>query len=809
MYNNLTRIISSPRSTIVLLSLYAILLAGATFIEKLHGTIVAKEYVYYSPVLLLLQFAMILNFIGAIDRLKLFRQKKWGVLISHIAFIVILIGAFVTHVFGEEGMVHIREGQKTNQLVIQKFDRTELHSLPFEIELVDFSLNRYPGSSSPSSYESLLRVYYNGTTFDQKVFMNNVMDLEGYRFFQASYDQDEKGTILSVNKDVAGRYVTYLGYLLLVVGFIYSLIGKNSRLRFLNNRLKTYSNKLSVFLVFLFMGATSICANESMNFEKAAESMAIPKVEAEKFGLMPMQMYNGRMVPVNTFSNEVMRKLHKDEMYNNQSADQVLLGILTYPQIWSRIPLIEVPNKQIVKNYALNGKMCAYVDLFDQQGNYKLQSEIDQIYNKMPNERNQMDKDLLKLDEKVNIFYQLINGRLLNLFPLENDQNHKWFASGDDLSSFSEKDSMFVSRIFDWYTEEVAEAVKSGDWSKTDEVLSMISTYQSAKNNTLQINQSKLKWESYYNKMHVFRHCFKLYLILGGILLVISLAKMFEEKPVYSLLFKVFALLIGAVFIVHTFGMGLRWYVSGYAPWSNSYETMVYVGWATMFGGLLFIRRSPITFALASLFTGVILFVSGLNWMDPQINALVPVLKSPWLMFHVAVIVAAYGFFGISTLLGLFNLVLMSFGKKQLNLLVPKIKEFTIINEMSMLIGLILMTVGTFLGAVWANESWGRYWGWDPKETWALITMVVYAIVTHIRLINKINILFWFNLLSVFSFASVLMTFLGVNYFLSGMHSYGKNDAFDGISLYLYIVLIILSVISLISYMRMGKLLKR
>ncbi|MGL4228754.1 MAG: cytochrome c biogenesis protein ResB, partial [Tannerellaceae bacterium] len=280
MYNNLTRIISSPRSTIVLLSLYAILLAGATFIEKLHGTIVAKEYVYYSPVLLLLQFAMILNFIGAIDRLKLFRQKKWGVLISHIAFIVILIGAFVTHVFGEEGMVHIREGQKTNQLVIQKFDRTELHSLPFEIELVDFSLNRYPGSSSPSSYESLLRVYYNGKTFDQKVFMNNVMDLEGYRFFQASYDQDEKGTILSVNKDVAGRYVTYLGYLLLVVGFIYSLIGKNSRLRFLNNRLKAYSNKLSVVLVFLFMGVTSISANESMNFEKAVESMAIPKAEA-------------------------------------------------------------------------------------------------------------------------------------------------------------------------------------------------------------------------------------------------------------------------------------------------------------------------------------------------------------------------------------------------------------------------------------------------------------------------------------------------------------------------------------------------
>lgn len=254
------------------------------------------------------------------------------------------------------------------------------------------------------------------------------------------------------------------------------------------------------------------------------------------------------------------------------------------------------------------------------------------------------------------------------------------------------------------------------------------------------------------------------------------------------------------VFHFHMFGMGMRWYIAGYAPWSNSYETMVYVAWATVLAGLLFVRRSPVTFALATLFGGIILFVSGLNWVDPEINPLVPVLKSPWLMFHVAVIVAAYGFFGISCLIGLINLVMMSIaGKKNTDILKARVKELTIVNEMAMWVGLALMTIGTFLGAVWANESWGRYWGWDPKETWALITMVVYAIVAHLHLVKRWYSSWLFNLCSVVAFASVLMTFFGVNYFLSGMHSYGQNDNVHGIFTYLYAasaVVVILAVLS-------------
>lgn len=228
---------------------------------------------------------------------------------------------------------------------------------------------------------------------------------------------------------------------------------------------------------------------------------------------------------------------------------------------------------------------------------------------------------------------------------------------------------------------------------------------------------------------------------------------------------------------------------------------MVYVAWATVLAGLLFVRRSTITFALATLFGGVILFVSGLNWMDPEINPLVPVLKSPWLMFHVAVIVAAYGFFGISCLIGLTNMVMMRITvQRQAGNILARIRELSIVNEMAMWVGLVLMTIGTFLGAVWANESWGRYWGWDPKETWALITMVVYAIVTHLHLVKRWNNFWLFNLASVIAFSSVLMTFFGVNYFLSGMHSYGQNDNVNSIFTYLYIALFVVILLAILSY---------
>lgn len=810
MKATLERILSSFVTTIVLLLLYGFGLAVATFVEKYHGTVAAKAMIYYSPLFFLLQFLLVVNFIVVAVKYQYCKLHRWGLMVVHISFIIILLGALTSFQFGEEGILHIREGESTDQIAVRQGDLTTFHTLPFTVELVKFTLTRYPGSSSPSSYESELLVHVDGTTRHERIFMNNVLDVKGYRFFQASYDPDEQGTVLSVNRDVAGRNITYTGYLLLVIGLILSLVGKNSRFMTLSRRLKEFRSVAQSATMIIALLALSVSVNakkEISSMLDAVQKYAVSSEHAAKFGALPIQSHSGRMMPINTFSSEILRKLHKSDKIGNLNSDQFLLSLLSMPDMWMRVPFIALSNKELANYYDLTDGECAYLQVFDNKGDYKLQQKLEEAYNKMPAERTRFDKDLLKLDEQINIFHQLINYQMLSLFPKEDDPNHKWYAPGDDLSEFVGKDSMFVSRIMGWYLAEVQDALQGGDWSKANEVIDMISTYQQAKNKTLDISPKKIETELKYNKMDVFRQCKKGYLILGGLMLVLSFAMLFKQQKWMKIGLWIVGIGVLAVFLLHMYGMGMRWYIAGYAPWSNSYETMVYVAWATVLAGLLFVRRSMVTFALATLFGGIILFVSGLNWMDPEINPLVPVLKSPWLMFHVAVIVAAYGFFGISCLIGLTNLVMTSIaGKKNTELLKARVKELTIVNEMSLWVGLALMTIGTFLGAVWANESWGRYWGWDPKETWALITMVVYAVVVHLHLVRRWYSNWLFNLCSVVAFSSVLMTFFGVNYFLSGMHSYGQNDNVHGIFTYLYIagaVVIILGILSRIAYNKM------
>lgn len=800
------KLFSSAVFTIVLLVVYALGLATATFLEKGYGTLVAKTWVYYSPLFILWQFLMVVNFIAIAVRFRLFRWRKWGFVLTHLAFIVILSGAFISHLFAVDGFVHIREGESTDELVIQTDRESYVRRLPFELELVKFVLTRYPGSDSPSSYESKLLLHVDGTTREERVYMNNVLDVKGYRFFQASYDPDEKGTILSVSYDVAGRTVTYVGYALLLLGLLGTLLGKGSRFRSLAHRLGTFGDRGLFFLLLglLSWGAMPLKAedNKSAVYE-VLQNYTVDKRHATVFATLPVQSNRGRVSPINTFSSEILRKLHKQERFGTLNSDQFLLSLLAMPEMWARVPLIHQTNPELATYYGLTPDNCAFMELFDERGNYKLGEKVREAYHKSPVERSRFDKDLLKLDEQANIFNQLVNKQMINIFPDADDPNHKWYAPGDDLSAFSGKDSMFVSHVFGWYLGEVRAALKSGDWSKADEILAMIRTYQEKRVNPGLFDMEKIQAEVEYNKLDLFRWCKIGYLIFGGLLLGFSVVALFTRRRWLVYLSRFFVVGILAVFACHIYGMGMRWYIAGYAPWSNSYETMVYVAWATVLGGLLFVRRSPVTLALASLFGGVILFVSGLNWMDPEINPLVPVLKSPWLMFHVAVIVAAYGFFGVGCLLGITNMGLMAFGgSRRVPSLSARIDELTVINEMALWIGLTLMTIGTFLGAIWANVSWGRYWGWDPKETWALVTMVLYAVVLHLRLVKRWYSRWLFNFLSVVCFSSVLMTFLGVNYFLSGMHSYGENEHIGGLFGYLAVILIALILLGMFSRRR-------
>ena len=795
------RFLASYRATIVFLLIYALGLALASIIEKYLGTQAAKLLVYYSPLFFLLQSLLVVNFILILDKHEFIQKRRWALVIVHVAFIVILIGAFITHMFGKEGTVHIREGETVDQMLVHSNQGMSFEKLPFTLQLTDFKLIRYPGSESPSSYESNLRVQLDDKSFDAKVYMNHVLDMKGYRFFQASYDEDERGTVLSVNRDFVGRRVTYFGYFLLLIGFVMVFTTKNSRFRQLIRQLNEVRSALAKIIpIILLIAIPTFSSAQEKTIPEAVREAAIDPDHAAKFGALPVQS-NGRIEPVNTFSSEILRKIYKQERIGDFNADQFLLSFLAFPEIWTQTPIIAIPGEEISAKLQLPENYASYDQFFDRQRNYRLLTPLHRAYMKSPSERNAFDKDIMKLDERINIVDRLLHHSLLAIYPDPQDSRSRWIAPGDSLSTFSEVDSLFVKQSFTRYLADVRQASQNGNWNKPDASLQLIREYQIQNDKLSLIQPQKLRAEIRYNELKIFDRCKIGYFLMGGLLLIFSFIQMLKKRPLLASLSKVVKVAIIAIFLFHGYGIALRWYVSGYAPWSNSYETMVYVAAVTVLAGMIFGRKSNITLALSTIFGGIILFVSGLNWMDPQIGNLVPVLKSPWLMFHVAVIVAAYGFLGVGFLIGIVNLLLMTFIKRN-RLLAYRIKELTVINQITLMVGLALLTIGTFLGAVWANESWGRYWGWDPKETWALITIVIYTVVTHIHLVKKWDSDWLMNLLSVLAFSSVLMTFLGVNYFLSGMHSYGQIDAISNIFLYIAFIFAFIGILGMISHRR-------
>lgn len=776
---SLKQVLVSGRFALVLLLAYALILAAATFVEKAQGTAVARRFVYNQPAFYLLQGVMVVQFVAMSLHGRLWRQRKYGTCLLHLSLIVILAGALVTNLFGVEGIVHIREGETTSRL--QLVDGTR--ELPFRLRLDDFRLVRYPGSNSPSSFESFLTVSSGSDTRSEHVYMNKVVYEQGYRLYQSSYDTDEQGTVLSVNYDNWGTGITYTGYLLLLAGMLLTMADPKSRFRQL-------IRQLGKSVPVLLFSCLPVCLAAQETASNQLRKNTIPTLQAEAWGRMQIQCPTGRIEPVNTYTSKLLRKLYRKDTFEGLRSEQVVFGFLINPSYWNHVPLIRQSDEELARELALpSGKYIRFSDLFDEEGRYVIADAVERAYSRPATERSRVEKDLLKLDEKANILYSLQQGQMLALFPLPGDAQGKWYSPGDDLSVFSGKDSLVVAKIFPWYRTEAYKALHTGDWSAADEVLSMMNVYQQKRGAAGVLTKKQVGWELFYNRARLFFWSAMGYMAVGLLLLLFSVGCLLRPARWLRIVTGGLAAGVIALFLLQTFGIGIRWYISGRAPWANAYESMVYVAWATALAGLLFVRRSKMTLALGAFFAGIILFVANLNFMDPEITPLVPVLKSYWLMIHVAVITASYGFFGMSFLLGLLSLGFMGLGKRTV-VLQTSIRELRVINEISLHIGLYLLTAGIFLGAVWANEAWGRYWGWDPKETWALITLIVYAFVLHARFVPSLRSDYAFSVMSVFALSSVLMTYFGVNYYLSGLHSYGSGEMPSG----LYAVLIVFGV---------------
>jgi cytochrome c-type biogenesis protein CcsB len=688
-------------------------------------------------------------------------------------------------VLGSQGMIGEVSTIAMGDIVVAASFGSIERELPFSITLNDFQLERYPGSMSPSSYASEVTLVdaAAGVTMAYRIYMNHILDYENYRFFQSSYDQDELGTVLSVNKD-PGTLITYIGYALLALGLFTVLILKNGRFNGLSEKLKKLDAQKAVaaFTVVLVMAlSNNLYANDDENpVIQAAKSF--DAAHANKFGKLIVQDSSGRMKPMDTLSREIVAKLGRSGDVIGLTPNQVVLGMMIRPDAWREIAVIKLGDKEINKLIGVSEetKTAAFSQFFefpDEITGYKLGRLVEEANQKAPAKRSKFDKALLQVDERVNVAYMVYTGSLIRMWPIPNDKNSKWDATIEALQTLPPKDAQMVKIMAMGYFGAIDNALKSGDWSAADKALGLIEKYQHFAGASVYPTKEKVAVEIFYNQTNIFEQLWPLYFLVGFVLLILSFVKIL--KPTFKLEFFSRATLglLVLFFVAHTAGLAMRWYISGHAPWSNGYESMIYIGWATVLAGFIFSRKSAITLAATGIMSGLILFVAHLNWMDPQVTNLVPVLQSYWLSIHVSMITASYGFLGLGALLGMITLILFILkngaNASRLNL---SIKELNAINEMSLIIGLVLLTVGNFLGGVWANESWGRYWGWDPKETWALVTILVYAVVIHLRMIKGAYSDYIFSVVSLLSFTSVLMTYFGVNYYLAGMHSYAKGD---------------------------------
>ena len=693
--------------------------------------------------------------------------------------------------------------------------------LPFSLYLRQFILERYAGSESPSSYASEVTVIdpSRHAKFEHRIFMNNVLDYRGYRFFQSSYDKDEKGTILSVNHDFYGTWMSYLGYSLLGIGFVATLFNRNSRflmIRKIISKIRQERRNLLVSVITISSILVTSYTNSATAQEQAAR-FPIPQQVSDAFGNLVVQVADGRFEPMNTLAYDALHKISRKDHFDfpetkQMDPVQLILGMIIQPEYWKTKSIVYIKEQSVRDVLGIKSTACAFIDFFDNRMKYKLQEPAETAFRKKPSEQNAFDKEIIKLDERANVFMMLFEGSLIKVFPDPYGKNHKWMSWEEqnalylipsqlkEVSEVLNYPNLTPNLIWKALFSALAQGSQTGDYGQSLKLIAAIKALQTSSNEASMIpSETKIAGEVFYNKANIFVFLRNAYGLLSVFILLFAFIENVQDKP--SRFVKVALglgiILLGLGFLYQTFGMLLRAYLLGYAPWSNGYEALLLVAWGTLLAGFSFARYSKITLAATSLLAFFVLMTASHSSYDPQMTNLTPVLKSYWLIIHVAVLTISYAFLGLGFILGLINLVVYLFIKQtNSKRLLLVINELTFINEMNLTIGLALATIGTFLGGVWANESWGRYWSWDAKETWALVIVITYTLVLHLRFIPQLCSKLIFNIAAILSFASVLMTFFGVNYFLSkGMHSYGAGDK----AIFpLWAWLIIIAVLSLI-----------
>lgn len=746
----------------ILYILVLVCMAAATIVEKSQGTDYAHAH-YYGAWWFILIWA-VLAALGAFYIIKR-KVKCASTLALHLSFIIILAGALLTHISAKRGMIHLRIGQPTDTYMAQDEEQgMKEEKLPFSLCLQKFEAKMHDGTNAVADYSSKFTVIDGDDKSEGEVSMNNIYSHRSYRLYQSSYDEDGKGSVLAINADPYGIPVTYTGYALLFISLVWMLFDPKGGYRKL---LKSPLLKKGALMTALILSMGNIQTLHAESATGNLQNAVLPKETAEKFGELHI-LYNDRICPVQTFALDFCKKIYGARSYQGLTAEQVLSGWVFYGNTWANEPFIKIKSGEM--KTAMNLPDYASLNTFfnREMGGYTIGQYVQEYYNGQQDKFHQQAADI---DGKIQIIMELREGVSLKVLPYTFTKNVKatkdhpfikagtttWFSPVDKLPQAVEhQHALYIRNVFSLLNGDV----KAGNTSRVNEFFVKMKKYQEVSSGNSLPTATQYKAERINNAFPFATILFMANLTLGFIALFYTIYRMTKKKEI-KVLNIALPILLGVSFLALTFGLALRWIISGNVPMSNGYESMLTVAWFVMLISILMQLRIRIVMVFGFLISGFFLLVSHINQMDPAIGQMMPVLNSPLLSIHVSIIMMSYALLSLTFICGIMGICLRSHGE-----------ELQALSRIFLYPALTTMGYGIFIGAIWANVSWGNYWSWDSKETWALITFMIYAVVVHTQSLPVFRKPLVYHIYITLAFMSIAMTYFGVNYFLTGMHSY-------------------------------------
>ena len=746
----------------ILYILVLVCMAAATIVEKSQGTDYAHAH-YYGAWWFILIWA-VLAALGAFYIIKR-KVKCASTLALHLSFIIILLGALLTHISAKRGMIHLRIGQPTDTYMAQDEEQgMKEEKLPFSLCLKKFEAKMHDGTNAVADYSSKFTVIDGDDKSEGEVSMNNIYSHRSYRLYQSSYDEDGKGSVLAINADPYGIPVTYTGYALLFISLVWMLFDPKGGYRKL---LKSPLLKKGALITALILSMGNIQTLHAESATSNLQNAVLPKETAEKFGELHI-LYNDRICPLQTFALDFCKKIYGARSYQGLTAEQVLSGWVFYGNTWANEPFIKIKSGEM--KTAMNLPDYASLNTFfnREMGGYTIGQYVQEYYNGQQDKFHQQAADI---DGKIQIIMELREGVSLKVLPYTFTKNVKatkdhpfikagtttWFSPVDKLPQAVEhQHALYIRNVFSLLNGDV----KAGNTSRVNEFFVKMKKYQEVSSGNSLPTATQYKAERINNAFPFATILFMANLTLGFIALFYTIYRMTKKREI-KVLNIALPILLGVSFLALTFGLALRWIISGNIPMSNGYESMLTVAWFVMLISILMQLRIRIVMVFGFLISGFFLLVSHINQMDPAIGQMMPVLNSPLLSIHVSIIMMSYALLSLTFICGIMGICLRSHGE-----------ELQALSRIFLYPALTTMGFGIFIGAIWANVSWGTYWSWDSKETWALITFMIYAVVVHTQSLPVFHKPLVYHIYITLAFLSIAMTYFGVNYFLTGMHSY-------------------------------------